>query len=221
MKSSLGGETVASLSRADASRSRPPAATPADPESWRSWQRQMLERVRTKLGLASGTTPLQPRTLRRSEHESFVDERVVFSSDPGVYVPAVLLLPAAKQPAPAIIFVNQEAKSADAAQERYWLPLVRAGYAVLAIDPRGTGETSEGPIPREYRAFLSGPDATLFYGALRAGTSIPGMQVRDLLAACAFLESRTEIDPAQLGVLGLGSGGTLAALAASLDRASR
>jgi cephalosporin-C deacetylase-like acetyl esterase len=217
VKTSLGGETVVSLSRADASRSRRPPVTPADPEGWTSWQRQMLARVRTKLGVTSGTTPLQPRTLRRSEQENLVDERVVFSSDPGVYVPAVLLLPAAKQPAPAIIFVNEEAKSADAAPERYWLPLVRAGYAVLAIDPRGTGETSEGPVPREYRGFLTGPDASLFYGAIRAGTSVPGMRVRDILAACSFLESRAEIDPRRLGVLGVGSGGTLAIFAAGLD----
>jgi cephalosporin-C deacetylase-like acetyl esterase len=224
-KTALGGETVVSLSRADADarRSRRPAGTPADmdPESWRTWQRPMRECVRTKLGVAvaSETTPLEPRTLRRSEQENFVDERVVFFSDPGVPVPAVLLLPAAKQgvPVPAIIFVNSEAKSADAAPERYWLPLVRAGYAVLAIDPRGTGETSEGPVPREYRGFLSGPDASLFYGAIRAGTSVPGMHVRDVLAARALLESRAEIDPKRLGILGIGSGGTLAAFAASLD----
>jgi dienelactone hydrolase len=217
VKTSLGGETVASLSRADAVRSRQPTLTPADPESWRSWQSQMLERVKTTLGVGNGTTPLQPRTLRRSDQENFVDERLVFFSDPGVYVPAILLLPAAKQPAPAIIFINEDAKSADAAPERYWLPLVRAGYAVLAIDPRGTGETSEGLVPRDYRAFLTGTDASLFYGAVRAGTSLPGMRVRDVLAARAFLESRAEIDSRRLGVLGLGSGGTLATLAASLD----
>src|SRR5262249_3457314 len=133
VRTALGGETVASLSRADASRSRSqtrgPAETPDDPEGWSSWQRRMRERVRTKQGDGGGsgsgsrTIPLQPRTLRRWEQESFVDERVVFFSDPGVYVPVVLLLPAAKQPAPAIIFVNTEAKSADAAPERYWLPL--------------------------------------------------------------------------------------------------
>jgi dienelactone hydrolase len=229
VKTSLGGETVVSLSRADAhahahahaSRGRQPDETPADAESWRSWQRPMQERVRTKLGVASETTPLASRTLRRSEQENFVDERVVFFSDPGVSVPAVLLLPAGKQgvavPVPAIIFVNGEAKSADAAPERYWLPLVRAGYAVLAIDPRGTGETSEGPVPREYRGFLTGTDASLFYGAIRAGTSIPGMHVRDVLAARAFLESRAEIDPKRVGILGVGSGGTLATFAACLD----
>jgi dienelactone hydrolase len=43
------------------------------------------------------------------------------------------------------------------------------------------------------------------------------MRVRDVLAACAFLESRAEIDPERLGVLGIGSGGTLATCAASLD----
>jgi cephalosporin-C deacetylase-like acetyl esterase len=217
VKTSLGGETVASLSRADAGRSRPPAATPAGPEGWRSWQRQMVERVRTGLGVASGTAPLQPRTLRRSEQEGVVDERVVFFSDPGIYVPAVLLLPAAARRVPAIVFINDEAKSADDAPERYWLPLVRAGYAVLAIDPRGTGETGEGPVPRDYRGFLTGPDASLFYGAIRAGTSIPGMRARDVLAACTFLESRAEIDPMRLGVLGVGSGGTLATFAAGLD----
>jgi cephalosporin-C deacetylase-like acetyl esterase len=217
VKTSLGGETVISLSRADASRRRRPVVAPADLDTWRSWQRQMLERVTMKLGVESGTTPLQPRTLRRTEQEDFVDERVVFFSDPGVYVPAVLLLPAAKQPSPAVIFINEEAKAAAAAPERYWLPLVRAGYAVLAIDPRGTGETSEGPVPREYRAFVSGTDASLFYGALRAGTSVPGMRVRDVRAACSFLESRAEVDPRRLGVLGVGSGGTLAAFAAGLD----
>src|SRR5262249_50838105 len=134
VRTALGGETIASLSRADAARSRRVEETPAgaDPDDWRSWRRRMLERVRTELGVASGATPLQPRTLRRSESGDFVDERVVFFSDPGVYVPAVLLLPAARRPAPAIVFVNNEAKSADAAPERYWLPLVRAGFAVLA-----------------------------------------------------------------------------------------
>jgi cephalosporin-C deacetylase-like acetyl esterase len=189
----------------------------ADPEWWREWQRQMRERIGAKLGVASGTIPLQPRTLHRSVQEGFVDERVVFSSDPGVFVPAVLLLPVATGRAPAIVFINEESKSADAAPERYWLPLVRAGCAVLAIDPRGTGETSEGPIPREYRGFLTGPDASLFYGAIRAGTSIPGIRVRDVLAARAYLESRREIDPARLGVFGIGSGGTLATFAAGLD----
>jgi cephalosporin-C deacetylase-like acetyl esterase len=43
------------------------------------------------------------------------------------------------------------------------------------------------------------------------------MQVRDVLAVCSFLESRAEIDPQKLGVLGIGSGGTLTAFAASLD----
>jgi cephalosporin-C deacetylase-like acetyl esterase len=221
VKTSLGGETVSSLGRADAIRSRPSEATPVDPDGWRAWQRRKLESVRAKLGVASPseTTPLEPRTLRRSQNEGFAEERVVFFGDPGVYVPGVLLLPSATatRQVPAVVFLNEEAKAADDAPGRYWLPLVRAGYAVLAIDPRGTGETSEGPVPREYRGFLTGSDASLFYGALRARTSVPGMRVRDVLAACRFLESRTEIDPKRLGVLGVGSGGTLATFAAALD----
>jgi hypothetical protein len=43
------------------------------------------------------------------------------------------------------------------------------------------------------------------------------MQVKDVLAACDFLQSRREIDAARLGILGIGSRGTLAMFAASLD----
>jgi dienelactone hydrolase len=219
VKTALGGESVVSMSRADATQQRKTATTamPSDAEGVTAWQGSMRDRVRTRLGVRNEATPLDARTLQRTVHPDFVDERVVFFSDPGVPVPAVLLLPNAKSPVPGIVFVGEEAKSADSAPERYWLPLVRAGHAVLAIDPRGTGETSEGPVPREYRGFLTGTDASLFYGALRAGASVPGMRVRDILAACTFLETRAEIDPGRIGILGVGSGGTLATFAAALD----
>ncbi len=218
VKTSLGGETIASLARADASRSRPPKSGPTDAETGLAWQRELRARVATSLAIDRGNvTPLQPRLLRRAEHEGFVEERIVFHSDPGVYVPSVLLLPKVSRPMPAVVFLHEESKSGGDAAQRYWLPLVRAGYAVLAIDPRGTGETREGPVPREYRAFISGTEADLFYGALRAGVSVPGMQVKDVLAACDFLQLRPEIDATRLGILGIGSGGTLALFAAGLD----
>jgi fermentation-respiration switch protein FrsA (DUF1100 family) len=77
----------------------------------------------------------------------------------------------------------------------YHEALTGAGFAVLTLDYRGFGE-SEG-------------DATIFD---------PMGQVADIRAGLDYLESRSEIDPARLGLFGSGgTGGGNAILAAALD----
>lgn len=124
-------------------------------------------------------------------------ERITFMSD-GLKISGDLYLPAnaPKEKKLACIMVlhgfgsnkTSENVKGPSAMLNEW------GYAALGFDMRGCGE-SEGT-----RANL-----------------ICMEQVADTRAACTFLQSRPEIDPAKIGVLGSSFGGAVAVYAAGLD----
>ncbi|MDQ3226980.1 MAG: acetylxylan esterase, partial [Chloroflexota bacterium] len=81
----------------------------------------------------------------------------------------------------------------------------RLGYAALCIDAWIFGERrgrSEGELFREM---------------LWAGQVMWGMMVYDSLRAIDYLETRSDIDPARMGTLGLSMGSTMAWWLAALD----
>ena len=78
------------------------------------------------------------------------------------------------------------------------MALLKRGYAVLAIDMRGHGDT---PIPDD-RQFLEVIDIELSY--------------RDVEAALIWLSSQPEIDVSRIAVVGSGSGGNVAYVSSGL-----
>ncbi len=78
--------------------------TAADWERRRAQVRASLARV---LGTFPERTPLRPRVMGTVEREGFRIEKIVFESQPGLYVTACLFLPSNRQPrsgrAPAVL----------------------------------------------------------------------------------------------------------------------
>src|SRR5206468_445923 len=73
------------------------------------WERRR-EQVRASLARVLGTfperTPLRPRVMGTIERDGFRIEKIVFESQPGLYVTGCLFLPSDRQPrAPAILNV--------------------------------------------------------------------------------------------------------------------
>lgn len=123
-------------------------------------------------------------------------ETVTFYSH-GTKVVGTLRLPeGASGPVPAIVQGPGWLGLRDARlYERYHEALLAEGFAVLAFDHRGFGD--------------SGGDATYLD---------PRAQVEDYFAAASYLETRQEIDAARLGVFGSGgTGGGNAVMAAAAD----
>jgi cephalosporin-C deacetylase-like acetyl esterase len=223
VKTALGGETVFSLNRAEAARLRDRETVPQKRENLAGWQHSLREQVKARLALEDSRAPLNARQMGRVDKGSYFLEKVVYYSDPGIYVPGLLLLPKAQGSRPAIVFVNEGGKSAGDVVQKYLRPLVEAGNAVFAIDPRGTGETAPATVNRErnYRGFVHDDETSLTYEALGSGVTMLGMRTRDVLRALDYLETRSEIDQNRISAIGHGSAGLLVLHAAALDERIR
>jgi dienelactone hydrolase len=179
--------------------------------------------VESRIALNRARSALQPRALDREDRGSYILEKLVYYSEPDVYVPAVLLLPKAPGAAmPAVVFANEGGKTAPGVVDNYLRPLAESGVAVLAIDPRGTGETAPaGNTENSYRSFTGDHESSFMYGALSVGTTPLGMRARDVLRGVDYLRSRPGIDAKRISLIGQGSAGLPVLHAAALDETVR
>jgi cephalosporin-C deacetylase-like acetyl esterase len=216
VRTALGGETVFSLNRAEGRIQRQPM--PAAREAWTQWREQLKKTVAVQIGCVLPQAPLNPRILTRADKGTFTLEKIVFYSEPEIFVPGLLLLPKRQGPSPGIVFVPDEGNSG-AVAEKYLRPLAEAGHVVLSIDPRGLGETApaSSSTQRNYRGFVGDAEVGRFYEALRGGNTLVGLRTRDVLGAVEYLLSRKEVDRRRISAAGHGLGGLLVLYAAALD----
>ena len=217
IRTALGGETVFSLSRAEGRIQREPL--PVARQAWTQWREQLKKTVSDLIGCTAPQSALNPRILARADKGTFTLEKIVFYSEPEIFVPGLLLLPKQKGPRPGMVFVPEEGNNSGVV-EKYLRPLAEAGYVVLSIDPRGLGETgapSSSSVQRNYRGFMQDAEVGRFYEALRSGNTLVGLRTRDVLAAVEYLLSRDEVDRRRIAAAGHGPGGLLVLYAAALD----
>jgi dienelactone hydrolase len=207
---SLGGETVASLNRSHAAQLASNRRT--DPD--------LKNAIRAKLGLGRPEPAQPPRSLGRVDRGSYVLEKIVYSSEAGIYVPSVLLLPKSAGAHPAVLFVNEEGKAEPAFVERYLEPLAKAGLVVFSIDPRGMGETDPAPRaskPTDFKKLVHDAESGYFHDSLRVGKTVIGMRALDVMAGVGYLTSRSEVDAKSISAAGHGMGGLIVMFAAAFD----
>ncbi len=140
-------------------------------------------------------TPVPPYPYREEEvsYESLA---------PGIRLTGTLTIPPGNGPFPAIILI-----SGSGAQDRDETifghkpflvladDLTRRGFAVLRVDDRGVGGSTGNTME-------STPDET----------------VRDVMAGVKYLQGRSEINAARIGLIGHSEGGLVAPLAASRSK---
>jgi cephalosporin-C deacetylase-like acetyl esterase len=211
---SLGGESVWSLNRAHAQR----LAQERTSDNLRS-------KIKSAIALETASEAPRARTLDRITQTSNTLEKVIYHSEPGIYVPGVLLLPIQQGRRPAALFVNEDGKTAGDLLETYLKPLAAAGYVVLSIDPRGMGETDpEAPRsskPTDFKKFVHDTESGFFHDSIRVGKTVIGMRTRDVISAVNYLAARPEVDPARIIAIGHGMGGMLVLYAAAFDERIR
>lgn len=204
LSTSLGGETMQSMTRARAetlARGRPHRAAG-----------EMAALVRARLNVANLGVPTVT-SEGQAAGNGYVIEKLALHTESGITVPALVFVPAEKGRKPAVLYVDSEGKDAAAGASGDLAALARLGYVALGADPRGMGESAAAesdtpPHTPRYKTIVR---------ALQVGKPLVGMQVSDLLAVFQYLRARPDVDPGRIAVMGKHNGGIAALYAAALE----
>jgi cephalosporin-C deacetylase-like acetyl esterase len=194
--------------------------TPADVLSR---QEKVRARVWTLIGGPLEKTPLHAKTDVGVRGDGYRIEKIIFESQPRVFVTASLYLPATGQPPFCGILSPLghywEGKLAPDYQHLYQ-NLARKGYVVLAFDPFGQGERQQFLDANTGRSRYHEPtDEHDAAGRplILLGTTFAQYRVWDAVRALDYLVSRSEVDPERIGCLGHSGGATMTMYLCTLE----
>ncbi len=176
------------------------------------------------LGPLPQRTPLNPVILGETTLPGLRIQKVLFDSQPGFHVTALLYLPQATlvdHALPAILITPGHAATGKASDFLIASAFARNGFAVFSYDLLGQGERIQYPDPRNANASLAGPPTGEHSEAslqpILLGESIAKYFLWDAMRALDYLQSRPEIDPTRLGAFGCSGGGAVTALLGADD----
>jgi cephalosporin-C deacetylase-like acetyl esterase len=128
------------------------------------------------------------------QRDGYRIEKYTLDGGPNSVVPMLLALPEGDGPHPAVVYLHPDGKEAVAADGGVFEQLTAAGYAVLAPDVIGTGETAPA-IGRQ------NDHNSAYYEAALIGSSVVGLQAEDLVRAVAWLQSEERIQADRIGLV--------------------
>ena len=214
---SLGGETVFTLNQKRAqqlNRNLPPISNRGQATAFR---KTMQERIRQVAAVPDATAKPTIRPYGVIQRDGYRIEKFIYETEPGILIPSLLFVPESSGKKPAIVYVHGRGKSVDADEGGEIETFTKAGYVVLAIDPRGIGETNS-------LEDFNGSDFPRYFGqwnstmtGLLMGKSLLGMRVFDVQKGLNLLAARPEVDSSRISAIGKEAGGVPLLLAAVLD----
>jgi dienelactone hydrolase len=177
----------------------------------------LLKEVRRLIGLRPLPKLPGPREVGEVKREGYVVRKLVFETEPGIKVPALLFEPGEAATSQAlIIYVHGAGKAAEAGPGGAIEKLVKAGQRVLAVDLRGFGETAPGTATGN-RPNYFGVDFKEAYLGIHLNRPLIGQRVYDLLAVIDSLGRYGRAQGAPIQVIGVESAGPIVLHAAALD----
>ena len=188
----------------------PPDREPNLPESIKA-----LIRYRRQEG------PLAVRNVAATPRRGYHIEKLEFLSEPGIYIPAWVFVPAKRSgDRSAILYISEHGKEADALEFGILEELTQKGNLVIAADVRGIGDTKP-PHPDDAGCGLYGhvddAETTMQYMAWEMNESLFGMRVQDVARSVDYALSRPDVDRAGVRAIGKGMGALWILFAAALD----
>jgi dienelactone hydrolase len=174
------------------------AALAAPADTRRAFLKQVGLRA-AELAPEASVLEIAPETVR---------EKVYFTSEPGQRVAMLVLRP--KDPAPRrrpAVLVLHGTRGRKEGMEGWLKDLAARGFVACATDARWHGELASG----DYEEAL--------IGAYRTGKGHPWLYetVADTLRALDYLQTRPDVDPGRIGMMGISMGGMNTWLTAAAD----
>ncbi|HEY2411638.1 MAG TPA: alpha/beta fold hydrolase [Pirellulaceae bacterium] len=179
----------------------------------REQQSQWRKQIRTALSVPDPLPPLNSESYGKFEPiEGVIAERISYSTQFGLRVPAILYLPKSHRgKLPALIVVNGHGGDKTSWYAFYsGIAYARGGAAVLTYDPIGEGERNA-----ERKSGTRAHDKVLTPDEL--GRRMGGLMVTDIMQGVSYLQSRPEIDPSRIGAMGYSMGSFVLSIAGAAD----
>lgn len=208
------GDEFLRFIRSEGERLRSADRPPQTAAEWQARKAMVREKLAERMGsFPTEKCPLEPRLLGTLDREGYRVEKLLFQTFPSVWMTALAYVPAQAGPRPAILCVHGHWKGAkqDPVVQARCIGAAKLGFFVLAVDAFGAGERAIEKTLGEYHGEMSG--ATLF----PSGMSLSGVQLYENMRAVDYLQSRSEVDPAKIGVTGASGGGNQTMYAGAYD----
>ena len=182
---------------------------------WNRRRRLLQEELWRILGRPADTVEPSGEVRDRTEWDGVVVEKLVYETEPGQAVPALLYLPTAcAPPFPALVICMGHGESKTTPGPLHAGPLfARLGIACLCADPIGEEERNRAG----HRGTRAHDAAAVSSRSRGAGRKVIGKMVWDLMMGLGYLATRRDVDAQRLGCAGVSLGGTVAGYLLALD----
>jgi hypothetical protein len=145
-----------------------------------------------------------PELIEKADNKDFTREFVAVQWRPGDRIYLYVVLPVKVKKPPVAIYIYGHPSDTDRFQDDGWCQRTTSGgYAAVGLVPALTGQRYHDRPMKEW--FVSELQEAL------------GKSAHDVQMVLNYLAERGEVDMGNVGVFGVGAGGTIAVMAASVD----
>ena len=203
------------------------------PEDWEEWRSKAYPKLMELLGEFPRKVPLEAEVEYSVEDREIIRERVVFNSEEFMSVPCYVLRPKnmkadksnaaivcshghnpfGKDPVAGIRSTPEHVQNINDHNHNYGEQMAKAGFITIIPGVRIYGEKSDGPDPFPGRDSCN---VNFIKGAI-LGIYTLTLSIWDSICCINYLETRPEVDPQRIGMMGLSGGGTLTAFTSAID----
>ena len=206
-------------------------ATEAD---WSAWRQEALPKYVELLGDFPAQVPLDAEVVSSVVDGDLVREQVIFQAEEFMSVPCTVLRPVdmkadrsnaailcshghgpfGKEPVAGVRASPEHEGQIAAHNYNYGEQMARAGFLTLSPDLRAFGERQD-----PWARMLQGEaycNSTFVRGAL-LGLYPLTLNIWDMMRCVDYLETRPEVDPGRIGMMGLSQGGTMTTFTAAAE----
>lgn len=205
----------------------------ADATTWKNWRTAFQAALWERIGRRpEKSTPLNIQRGPVTEHAGYRREYITFESEPGVVVPAWVLIPEGQtEPGPAVVaihghgygvddIVRINADGTDRAttqgyHDDFAVELCLRGLVVIAPEVLGFGRRRELAEQQQEPGRSSCWYPSLW--GIMQGKPLIGRRVWDTLRTLDVLTMRPEVDSNRIGLMGISGGGMVALFTAALE----
>jgi cephalosporin-C deacetylase-like acetyl esterase len=186
--------------------------------------RQALVRkqILSLLGPLPERTPLNAKLLGETQADGFRIQKVLFESQPGFPVTALLYLPdGPSSKLPAILLAPGHSPAGKAGDYRTAARFAQHGFAVLSYDPIGQGERLQYSDPAKPGTSLAtrptGEHGEASLQPMLIGDTFARYLLWDAMRGIDYLSQLSQVDAQRIGAFGCSGGGAMTALVGALD----